>query len=506
MFSKMSILVLISVLLCHIRDIDSFNLSPHANTVFKMPATPNPFFEQTRSSYFGFAMTLRTDGIMISAPRAQTTLEMQRKLNETGAIYKCTFGNAESPSTCAPFVFDNRGDVVTGNSDGMYRSKMKEQQWLGMSMDGSGSPTDKFVVCAPKMITPTNSMEHYLLHGMCYVSMSGTEGDKLVETPIELAPLRRTNQQVHSVGGFDKLFYMYGEMGLNVHVSEDNEEILIGAPGVYNWKGTVVRYKPRRDTEPGGLSRRDSIKRGRNIEHSTQVEYETDVPQPHLWDQSDDSYLGFAVTSGYFGGKEAGGKMLYAASAPQAQPAGEVYVFDIVDYDSQLVGAKVIKKLAILSGLQMGEYFGYSLLADDFNRDGFTDLVIGAPSHSFDGYHEQGCVYYYQNVGNGVDFEMKAKLSGDSMDLESRFGTSLGRIGDLDNDGYVDLAVGAPFENKGAVYIFSGGPEGIRTKSTQKIVNEVGVDKEQDPDQEPPMFGMSITRGVDIDGNSYNGN
>lgn len=473
----------------------AFNLSPLANQVFEIPADQRIFMEQTRSSYFGFAINLRSDGIMVSAPRAQSTLEMQRKINETGAIYKCTFGG-ETPGTCAPFVFDRLGDVDTPSSYGVYRGRKKEHQWLGMSMDGKGAASDKFVVCAPKMISPTR--DHYLLHGMCYVSMQGTAGDKIAEAPVEIAPLRRTSMQTHDVDGVSKLIYMYGEMGLSVHVSENDEEILIGAPGVYTWKGTVVRYRPRIDGDDGGLSKRDNYKRGRNIEHSQVIEYETDVPQPHLWNQTDDSYFGFAVTSGYFDGP--GGRLLYAASAPQAGTAGEVYVFDIVDYDAQQIELKVIKKLAVLSGQQMGEYFGYTILAEDFNNDGYTDLVIGAPSHSFDGYHEHGCVYYYQNLGGQYDFELKATLSGtDNQELESRFGMSLGRIGDLDNDGFKDLAVGAPFENQGAVYIFSGGPDGLRL-SSQKIVNAAATSTD-----EPSMFGMSISRGVDIDGNGYSG-
>lgn len=507
-FSKMGskftpLVIIFSVIIISVIRVDSFNLSPHANQVFKIPADQRIFLEQTRSSYFGFAINLREDGILISAPRAQSTLEMQRKLNETGAIYKCSFG--ENP-TCTPFVFDSLGDLDlnVGHSGGMYKNKKKEHQWLGMSMDGKSSPSDKFVVCAPRMITPT--ADHYLLHGMCYVSMEGTAGDKLTEMPIEIAPLRASKMQIHTIEGRQNLFYMYGEMGFNVHITENNEEILIGAPGVYFWKGTVVRYRPVDNTDPGGLNRRDSSKRGRNIDHSQIIEYETDVPQPHLWNQTDDSYLGFAVTSGYFGGPE--GKLLYAASAPHAsvQTVGEVYVFDIVDYDALQIGSKVIKKLAVLRGEQTGEFFGYTILAEDFNADGYTDLVVGAPLYSEDGYHEHGRVYYYQNLGHGLDFELKAELSGTIGDVNSRFGMSLGRIGDLDNDGYKDLAVGAPFENQGAVYIFSGGPDGIRSKAVQKIINESSASQSADgEDGDAAMFGMSISRGVDIDGNAYNG-
>lgn len=493
MWCQISILVTVAVY-CVL----GFNLSPVANQVYQMPENQKTFMEKVRSSYFGFAINLRTDGIMISAPRAQTTLEMQRKLNETGAIYKCSFGDN---TTCSPFVFDKLGDVQADRSESMYVSKKKEYQMLGMSMDGKGAPSDKFVVCAPKMITPTANREGdvWLIHGMCYVITNGTSGNRPSENAVEVAPLRATNLQV-TVD--EKLFYMYGEMGLSVHVTDNDEEILFGAPGVYQWKGTVVRYRPRRYAGDGGLSKRDNDRRrGRNTAHAQKIAYESDVPQPQRWNQTDDGYLGFAVGSGYFEGPT--GRLLYCASAPRAGDNGEVYVFDYVN-DPNSIGMVDIKKLAVFSGQQTGEYFGYTILAEDFNNDGFTDLVIGAPSHSADGYHEQGRVYYYQNMGGHFAPEPKAVLTGtDNGETDSRFGMSFGRIGDLDNDGFKDLAVGAPFEGQGAVYIFSGGPDGLRSTPVQKISN--AVPEGETAPAEQSMFGLSISRGVDIDGNVYNG-
>ncbi len=50
-----------------------------------------------------------------------------------------------------------------------------------------------------------------------------------------------------------------------------------------------------------------------------------------------------------------------------------------------------------------------------------------------------------------------------------RFGTSLAAIQDLNGDGFKELAVGAPQEEKGkgAIYIFLGQPGGIRTEYSQ---------------------------------------
>ena len=45
----------------------------------------------------------------------------------------------------------------------------------------------------------------------------------------------------------------------------------------------------------------------------------------------------------------------------------------------------------------MGEYFGYTLLVEDFNNDGFPDLAVSAPLFSKDKEHEHGAVYIYLN-------------------------------------------------------------------------------------------------------------
>ena len=81
--------------------------------------------------------------VLIGAPRAQSTLEVQRKINETGAIYKCGF---DKLSTCSPFVFDRWGNVHEDYNQYAYNNEKKDYQWLGATMDGSASDTDKFVV------------------------------------------------------------------------------------------------------------------------------------------------------------------------------------------------------------------------------------------------------------------------------------------------------------------------------------------------------------------------
>lgn len=65
---------------------------------------------------------------------------------------------------------------------------------------------------------------------------------------------------------------------------------------------------------------------------------------------------------------------------------------------------------------------------------------------------------------------------------------------------FLDIAVGAPWEDgHGAVYIYLGSPQGLRSRFSQHLLPQ---------DFSAPFsgFGMSISRGIDIDQNGYPGN
>lgn len=51
--------------------------------------------------------------------------------------------------------------------------------------------------------------------------------------------------------------------------------------------------------------------------------------------------------------------------------------------------------------------------------------------------------------------------------LESRFGFSMTVLGDINKDGYVDIAIGAPYEGGGSIYIYLGGKNGLSLKHSQ---------------------------------------
>lgn len=113
------------------------------------------------------------------------------------------------------------------------------------------------------------------------------------------------------------------------------------------------------------------------------------------------------------------------------------------------------------------------------------------------GVREEGRVHVYINQGGAKLEELDFQLSGRDS-YAARFGESIADLGDLDDDGYPDVVIGAPHEDdlKGAVYIYNGREDGISPTPSQRITgSSLGRDLR--------MFGQSLSSGIDIDNNGY---
>jgi hypothetical protein len=108
-----------------------------------------------------------------------------------------------------------------------------------------------------------------------------------------------------------------------------------------------------------------------------------------------------------------------------------------------------------------GDHQGYSVaVGGDLNADGYADLAFGAPR--FDaggGAADAGRVYVYLG-GSPPDFVHDLLPTGTAWDF---LGWSVAFAGDVNGDGYDDLAVGAPGNDTGGawagqVHVYFGGP------------------------------------------------
>ncbi|XP_030876028.1 integrin alpha-7 isoform X5 [Leptonychotes weddellii] len=203
---------------------------------------------------------------------------------------------------------------------------------------------------------------------------------------------------------------------------------------------------------------------------------------PRLIPVPANSYFGFSIDSGK--GLVRAEELSFVAGAPRANHKGAVVILR-KDSASRLVPE------VVLSGERLTSGFGYSLAVADLNNDGWADLVVGAP-YFFERQEELGgAVYVYMNQGGHWAGVSPLRLCGSP---DSMFGISLAVLGDINQDGFADIAVGAPFDGDGKVFIYHGSSLGVVIKPSQVLEGEaVGI----------KSFGYSLSGGLDVDGNHY---
>jgi hypothetical protein len=102
------------------------------------------------------------------------------------------------------------------------------------------------------------------------------------------------------------------------------------------------------------------------------------------------------------------------------------------------------------------DLMGFSLAAGDFNNNGRDDLAIGVPGEDVGRDDSAGAVHVLFGTASGLgasgDLLFTQDTPGVEGDVEQhdRFGTALA-VGDFNNDGRDDLAIGAPWDSVGGI-------------------------------------------------------
>uniref|UniRef100_A0A8C4SB15 Integrin, alpha 6a n=1 Tax=Erpetoichthys calabaricus TaxID=27687 RepID=A0A8C4SB15_ERPCA len=412
-------------------------------------------------SLFGFSLAMHRQlkpsdkrYLLVGAPRAKAL--SKQKANVTGGLYSCQLST--QPNDCQRLDFDNEADPS---------KESKENQWMGVVVQSQG-PGGKIVTCAhryEKRQFVNTDQEARDIIGRCYVLSE----DFTIHEEMDGGHWKFCDGRLRGHERFGSC-----QQGLSATFSKDYHYIIFGAPGTYNWKG-IVRVEQKNSSlldldifEDGPYEVGDENRFDENL-----------VPVPA------NSYLGFSLDSGSgITNKE---NLTFVAGAPRANHSGAVVLLKkLGQYTRQLV------EEYILEGEGLASSFGYDVAVVDLNNDGWQDLVVGAPQFFVRDGEIGGRVYVYINKAGKWNTVEPIRLNGTK---DSMFGLSVENIGDVNQDGFQDFAVGAPYDGgSGKVYIYHGSSKGINTIPAQVIDGKHLASK---------FFGYSLAGNMDLDSNGY---
>lgn len=412
------------------------------------------YYSNQTDSMFGFAVAQHKyrgqSRLLVGAPRFETD-QLQRGVSRAGAVLQC---DPDVPNRCDYVPFDRNGNNVHYLGQQL---DSKSDQWFGATVRSSGD--DGIVVaCAPRYVWFTESLKKREPVGTCYVARQGLTDFQ------EFSPCRTRYWGYHRQGSC--------QAGFDAVITKDGERMFIGAPGAFYWQGQIHSQSL-----------------------STRNDYQMTWEGPA---SDDDQYLGYSVAVGDFTGD---GQEDVALGVPK----GLNYTGKIALYTHNLV------PLHNISGYQLGAYFGYCLGVVDFNNDGLDDIIVGSPMYT--DYNDREMKYEVGRVhvllqNNQHRFRRIVTYTGEVS--KGRFGLSVTALGDINKDGFQDVAVGAPYggsDGNGAVFIYHG----FKIRSGELIAEElmkpsqVIYARDVTPGPGPPIatFGWSLSGGQDMDNNLY---
>ncbi|XP_077430217.1 integrin alpha-5-like [Vanacampus margaritifer] len=445
---RFAVLLLVpAVLLVLTQFCHAFNLDTEKRVVFTGP----------RGSYFGYSVEFfsrNSSGvsILIGAPKANTT---QPGITQGGAVFLCHW----SQSNCSMINFDKQGDQYIYINDVNTQVEFKSHQWFGAIVRSRGN---NILACAPRYYWRTEHDTPFAdMTGTCYLSVDS------LKSFVEYAPCRTERHGPAGQG--------YCQGGFSADFTKDGR-VVLGGPGSFYWQGQLISAMP------------DEIVKAYYPSYFL-LSVAGQIQTGQVQGSYDDSYLGFSVAGGEFSGDD---EEDFITGVPKG-----LMLYGLVS----IFNARDLKSLLNVTGEQMGSYFGYAVAATDINNDGLDDLVVGAPMFMCRGSNgrleELGKVYVYLQK-EPLQLEPGLHLFG--RQPFGRFGTSLAPLGDLNQDGFNDMAIGCPYggeDQQGLVLIYNGYPKGLKDTPTQTLSGHWASSAF------PANFGFALRGNTDLDLNGY---
>lgn len=219
---------------------------------------------------------------------------------------------------------------------------------------------------------------------------------------------------------------------------------------------------------------------------------------------TDNGLGGYSLAAGDFDGD---GRDEIAIGRPRADvdsgglqvDAGQVW---IMDYNGASWSFPLVLSQAdtTISGPEPNDWFGTRLAVGNFNNDAYDDLVVGTPYEDWVSDVDAGVVHVFFGSASGLrtdnDVAFVAGNGGvlGTRTTSDRLGFALA-TGDFNDDGFDDIAMGAPYRdpggvtNAGQVHIVRGSAGGVTLTGQQLLSdnNFAGSDNQVDDN-----FGYSL--------------
>jgi hypothetical protein len=254
-------------------------------------------------------------------------------------------------------------------------------------------------------------------------------------------------------------------------VNGDNfDDVIVGAPEYNNGstdEGMAFVYHG----SPAGLSATADWTRD-----SDQSYAELGYSLSGAGDVNNDGYDDVIVGAPYYQSssfhEDEGWAMVYHGSATGLSPSADWYVQ--ANIQMAFLGASVSS-------------------AGDVNDDGYDDVIIGAYSMT-SGDIDEGLAFVYH--GDSTGLSSSADWTGEGNEYEAEYGWSVSCAGDVNNDGYDDVIVGAPrygVSDRGAAFVYHGSATGLSATADWSVEGE----------DDGHHLGYSVSGAGDVNNDGY---
>ncbi|CAM9389682.1 unnamed protein product [Lampetra planeri] len=444
------LLVVVALSITQLGPTSAFNLDDSRPNVFSGP----------QGSYFGYSLDFyspesSSKGIVVGAPKAHT--DAHPNVTQPGAVFMCLL--REENCTRIPLGPPDERYTQIRLGSPPERMEFKSHQWFGATVRTHG---ETLLACAPLYSWRTFKSEEAEQEpvGTCFLSRGN------FSSQAEYSPCRtgRSDQNGQGVcqAGFSADFTKAGW-------------VVLGGPGSFFAQGQVMAASSK------------VVFRQKSRFLLSRVEGQKETAETPA--NNDDTYMGYSVAVGEFTGDSV---QEFVTGVPKGSSTfGYVLILNTTDMST----------LMNVTGEQLASYFGYTVAVTDVNNDGLDDLLVGAPLYMERGsqgrLEELGRVYLYLQQAP-LSLGAAQTLSG--RDVYGRYGSAITPVGDLDQDGYNDVAVGMPFggeDGTGVVFVYNGRDTGLMAIPSQTLRGRWASQGL------PASFGFALRGGTDLDSNGY---